>query len=452
VGRREPVRAWKGRVMGSAGRVVLSLVAALVTLSVAAAIATPGTAVAVERGLTGVEQEAPWAVQLRLDGRPMCSGSLIAPRLVVTARHCTEGRAASRFSVFAPGNGGHTRAVTSKVENSAGHDVALLRLDSNVPVPTVPLAPTTATTTHFVNRGVTFYGWGRTSLNGPMSAQVRKTPDGAFVGTPHCQSFFGPTGATACYLKSRTYGQDGIALHPGDSGGPWVGWTSGGWVQLAVERGGISEISPSSRGPEGGASVAAPAVRRFIIDNAGGAILNPAHGSILRDASSGRSWRIDSTGFRRHVPDGRTYLCLTGQRVAVNNHTASQIATVPDRRGTTTACNRSQLQPGHTLHRGDYLRSGNERFQLHLRESDGRLVLRDTLTKTNYWAPAPTGGRRLVLQTDGNVVLYGADNRALWSTKTNGRSAARFVIQNDGNLVLYDTTGRAIWASSTVRR
>jgi hypothetical protein len=56
---------------------------------------------------------------------------------------------------------------------------------------------------------------------------------------------------------------------------------------------------------------------------------------------------------------------------------------------------------------------------------------------------------RLILQTDGNLVLYSASNRAIWASNTDGRGVNRLVLQTDGNLVLYTNTGKAVWASNT---
>lgn len=62
-------------------------------------------------------------------------------------------------------------------------------------------------------------------------------------------------------------------------------------------------------------------------------------------------------------------------------------------------------------------------------------------------------GYRLVLQGDGNLVLYRKGGSAKWSSRTNTGDAAerptRLVHQNDGNLVLYTADGRWKWQSAT---
>ena len=66
------------------------------------------------------------------------------------------------------------------------------------------------------------------------------------------------------------------------------------------------------------------------------------------------------------------------------------------------------------------------------------------------------GAYRLVLQVDGNLVLYVSDNtvpvNALWTTGTFRQGPHRFEIQPDGNLVIYDGDNQASWASNTRRQ
>jgi hypothetical protein len=55
----------------------------------------------------------------------------------------------------------------------------------------------------------------------------------------------------------------------------------------------------------------------------------------------------------------------------------------------------------------------------------------------------------LVMQADGNLVLYNENWTAIWATNTSGHSGASTVFQDDGNLVVYTSSGVAIWASNT---
>ena len=53
-----------------------------------------------------------------------------------------------------------------------------------------------------------------------------------------------------------------------------------------------------------------------------------------------------------------------------------------------------------------------------------------------------------ILQQDGNLVQYGGPLQALWATMTSNPAGAQLVMQLDGNLVLYEG-GQAVWASNT---
>jgi hypothetical protein len=57
-------------------------------------------------------------------------------------------------------------------------------------------------------------------------------------------------------------------------------------------------------------------------------------------------------------------------------------------------------------------------------------------------------GHSLVLQFDGNVVLYTSKRVPIWSTNTKGYKPVQFIMKGDGNLVLYSTTGQ-VRASNT---
>ncbi len=64
-----------------------------------------------------------------------------------------------------------------------------------------------------------------------------------------------------------------------------------------------------------------------------------------------------------------------------------------------------------------------------------------------------TQNRHLVMQTDGNFVIYNFGNGSIggakWASGTNSGSGYRVVFQGDGNLVIYDANGSAKWASGT---
>lgn len=71
---------------------------------------------------------------------------------------------------------------------------------------------------------------------------------------------------------------------------------------------------------------------------------------------------------------------------------------------------------------------------------------------------SPGGQYTLTLQTDANIVLYGPGKfnpnsppPAVWASNTNGHLTYPWflVLQGDGNLVVYDSEGKSYWASNT---
>lgn len=59
-----------------------------------------------------------------------------------------------------------------------------------------------------------------------------------------------------------------------------------------------------------------------------------------------------------------------------------------------------------------------------------------------------SGVFRLVVQSDGNLVLY-QGGAAYWSSGTGGRSVQGLSVQSDANVVLYDAGHQAIWSTHT---
>ena len=53
------------------------------------------------------------------------------------------------------------------------------------------------------------------------------------------------------------------------------------------------------------------------------------------------------------------------------------------------------------------------------------------------------------MQSDGNLVVYASDGKALWASGTAGNPGSKLVLQNDGNLVVYAPSGKPLWASDT---
>lgn len=61
---------------------------------------------------------------------------------------------------------------------------------------------------------------------------------------------------------------------------------------------------------------------------------------------------------------------------------------------------------------------------------------------------SPNGSYTLVMQGDGNLVLYVRGGGARWVSGTNKAGATAWM-QSDGNLVIYSPSGGALWSSGT---
>ena len=117
---------------------------------------------------------------------------------------------------------------------------------------------------------------------------------------------------------------------------------------------------------------------------------------------------------------------------------------------TAQATGTSRLQEGQMLLDGSALVSPSGRYRLVL-QGDGNLVL--------YWEGQPlwNSGTRgdapdhLIMQNDGNLVIYQGLN-VLWDSKSGGgaRSSAYYLsLENDGNAVVYSPAGQPIWTTKT---
>jgi hypothetical protein len=89
--------------------------------------------------------------------------------------------------------------------------------------------------------------------------------------------------------------------------------------------------------------------------------------------------------------------------------------------------------------------------------SQGQLAIKETCTKSDTVTFGTTGnpGAALVLQSDGNLVIYKTATaahtagNALWSAATSGNHGDSMFLQPDGNLVIYAATGAVVWDSGT---
>lgn len=101
-----------------------------------------------------------------------------------------------------------------------------------------------------------------------------------------------------------------------------------------------------------------------------------------------------------------------------------------------------------SLLRGSSIFSNDGRFQLTM-QNDGNLVLYG-LQNRALWASGTfqTNADRAVMDPEGNFAVYDGATR-LWSSNTHGNPGSALVVQDDGNVVIYSPGGTPIWATGT---
>lgn len=185
---------------------VLALACAV---TVAAALA-PIEAQAIVGGTTA--GPIPWGAQVYRDepGRPangfVCSGTIIAPQWVLTARHCIDSddlRVKVGENEFGAGTEVHIDEKNPLIDS----DIALLHLSEPVETEYAKLADT-APDPGDVNE---IYGWGREVPDGPPALSLKVAKVTVLPPTDRMDLFGGP----AIISEGRT----GAGM-PGDSGGP----------------------------------------------------------------------------------------------------------------------------------------------------------------------------------------------------------------------------------------
>ncbi|MEU3352889.1 hypothetical protein [Streptomyces sp. NPDC037389] len=81
-------------------------------------------------------------------------------------------------------------------------------------------------------------------------------------------------------------------------------------------------------------------------------------------------------------------------------------------------------------------------------QSDGNLVVYDEFGRARWDSRTVNSGWRAVFQEDGNFVVYTRSGKAVWWSGTAGHPGSRLAVQDDGNVVIYDGS-QAIWNTRT---
>jgi alpha-tubulin suppressor-like RCC1 family protein len=127
-----------------------------------------------------------------------------------------------------------------------------------------------------------------------------------------------------------------------------------------------------------------------------------------------------------------------------------------------TAAGSNTLKAGETLAGGRRLTSANGRFILRMQSEDGHLCVykfENGQQGEFVWGSGKYGfdDSKLVMQTDGNLVVYGRNGAFQWGSDTHPDLNAKFkdtnnkpvklVLEDDGSLNLYTVSGHVVWTN-----
>jgi hypothetical protein len=107
---------------------------------------------------------------------------------------------------------------------------------------------------------------------------------------------------------------------------------------------------------------------------------------------------------------------------------------------------RSVLANGAQLDAGPGLTSPNGSYQAML-DATGSLSVTATAGTSVWKSPAAGAGAHLLMQSDGNLVLYSSSWTAVWNTATWGNPNDDLALRDDGTLAVLNPTGPPLWVS-----
>lgn len=176
-------------------------------------------------------------------------------------------------------------------------------------------------------------------------------------------------------------------------------------------------------------------------------------------SGSGDTFAFTAGGGTRTFSASISYQDFQRALVAINSSVPNQppAYNLPNntagcgRSGSTNPADWALIGVEQGIEGGGFSQAGGYSQDLSLYTTVDTLYPGETLYQ-NQGLPSYDDGYDLIMQPDGNLVLYKLNpTQAVWSTGTAGHPGARLVMQNDGNLVVYDTNNAPLWSTSTYR-
>lgn len=104
-----------------------------------------------------------------------------------------------------------------------------------------------------------------------------------------------------------------------------------------------------------------------------------------------------------------------------------------------------KLTAGEILKPNESVKSENGQYKL-IQQVQGNLVLYGPGNKALWGTPTSGTTAYATMQREGNLVIYNASNQPLWGTNTAGNPGAYLEVQDDGNLVIYSASNEFLWS------